>query len=61
MTQRRFRATLTEPQPKPVLVRYRTQADSAVADVDFLPAEGEATIPGRCLAPIRSIMPIAAA
>ena len=50
MAQLRFRATLTEPQPEPVLVRYRTEAGSAVADVDFLPVEGEATIPAGALA-----------
>jgi glycerophosphoryl diester phosphodiesterase len=50
MSQLRFRATLTEPQPEAVLVRYRTEADSAVADVDFLPAEGDVVIPAGQLA-----------
>ncbi|MEQ9393667.1 glycerophosphodiester phosphodiesterase family protein [Haliea sp.] len=50
MAQLRFRATLTGPQPEPVLVRYRTEAGSAVADVDFLPVEGDVTIPAGALA-----------
>jgi len=45
MSRLRFRATMTEPQPEPVLVRYNTEADSAIADVDFLPAQGEVAIP----------------
>lgn len=50
MARLRFRATMTEPQPEPVLVRYRTAAASALADVDFLPAEGDVTIPAGALA-----------
>lgn len=49
MAELRFRATLTAPQPEPVRILYRTEADSAVADVDFLPAQGEASIPAGAL------------
>ncbi|MDO8861069.1 glycerophosphodiester phosphodiesterase family protein [Haliea sp. E1-2-M8] len=50
MAQLRFRASMTEPQPEPVLIRYSTETESAVGDVDFLPAEGEVTIPPGALA-----------
>jgi len=50
MSQLRFRVTMTEPQPEQVLVRYRTEADSAMADVDFLPAQGDVVIPAGELA-----------
>ncbi len=44
MSTLRFRATLTEPQPAPVRVIFRTEGDSARPDIDFLPTEGDVTI-----------------
>jgi glycerophosphoryl diester phosphodiesterase len=45
LSELRFRATLTAPQPEPVIVRYRTSAGTATADEDYLEVAGEVEIP----------------
>ncbi|WP_162299994.1 glycerophosphodiester phosphodiesterase family protein [Kineobactrum sediminis] len=44
MAVMRFHATLTAPQPRDVVVRYRTSSATATAGEDYLDTAGEATI-----------------
>jgi glycerophosphoryl diester phosphodiesterase len=45
-----FRATLTRPQPEPVVIDYRTRAGTATAGEDYQDTAGQATIPAGELA-----------
>ncbi len=44
MPSLRLRVTLDQPQPRPVTVSYRTEADTATAGEDYLDTEGELSI-----------------
>jgi glycerophosphoryl diester phosphodiesterase len=49
LRQLRFRVTLTEPQPQPVLIEYETSAGTATAGEDYLETSGTIDIPAGAL------------